>query len=40
MDEYKDNANSVAFSPDSTKVVAGKSNGDVEIWDFSSQKRL
>jgi WD40 repeat protein len=34
---HKSTVNSVAFSPDGTKIVSGSNDGTIKVWDSGAQ---
>ena len=35
---HSDTIQSVAFSPDGTKIVSGSHDGTIKVWDFGAQE--
>ena len=35
---HSDDINSVAFSPDGTKIVSGSDDWTIKVWDFGAQE--
>ena len=38
VNAHSDYINSVAFSPDGTKIVSGSADGTIKVWDFGAQE--
>ena len=36
VNAHSDYINSVAFSPDGTKIVSGSADGTIKVWDFGA----